>query len=1155
MSRKDTTGNSKSKKYSRPIKLPPNSFTASRFLYGNALEISDASEVVLLGGIPNMWSREHKSSLLKKWTTMKFPKEHLGLNEMNCPNRRLGLTDASYGPRARKVIDLMRPMSGTDEEDDEEDKEEEERGGHQDGIDSNDKFYDLNRSLRAVDTESNQKEPDVTTLQPHYQHTIDHKETVVSRNGDFSEIQPPKTSVNGATHIDGITHPQTLRPSLESRPESNELVNDTHNNHLSLEDPSTHSVSQSTVTSTTEQSFYTAHGSASSLISNETIKGPDSPMTDTYNHPPTPPDIVLDQADDDTDSTAGTIIRERPESSTSINDRDTLKPVTPNQTILSEYESDMESDIQPKVRFTSTGRERSESQSTSRILQLRPTPETNVEIGTLDPRREITFEKVITVASKTKRMITKDMKKVRQKQLYRRFMKHFVVGEIIKMEKMLVLVKTPARGSNLAGFTQFTEMEPCDTRVLEKWKEYIVVARSTGDSEKPVLLQFYTNREIPDSDDSKHSKGQLDFTLTKSCFVNLYSTLDRTISLLNEDKVFILRCQTPTSSIRWLTFFNEVLGNHTPRSIKVDIPNVNISINLNFLRTFFDRALVAKFDGVSLEMTDNGYRMSHQPLVQDINLKVRQKLINAGFADAVERFDRGQDIVGVCWRHYDRLEWLFAETLSNLFFQKALYFTHELEIRFMKQYPRVVTTDEGVEMKEPTPIEGFLIRLSTREGNLKRGLGYKQVIAFDYFSTSDHLLCFSKLKKATPPIPFSDELFDSDYISKIESLNTINSSIDAIFYNNPYKLDRNGHVEWLNDETTEEQFNKRDLYALYDFERRINLVRNANDLVDLLEVETIDVFDPNGIPLNVELTNNLMWGIKPDLRHLSQLDRDTYFAIHMKNGSKMVLKAQTTELRDEWITRLTELKSYWEKRCSEDGALVRALRDENAIKLNINDPMEADAFEMAPKWEASRGEANPEIFNVTPYSLFRPIIRSGVLFQKPKKHSTFRKYFVVAVPGYLLLYKMIVRDFAGRIKPTTHYKHYITVPLSDCYIYSGQICEMDLLKRDVDVDNICQGKSLLPRVYEDGWLSSDDEPSRCFTLWFGSKRAISGKSLPKTDPDSVGESRNPSLIKMVSRLGVTGQSVVFMCKSRQERDIWVTNLYTELERFGRANER
>ncbi|GME81994.1 unnamed protein product [[Candida] boidinii] len=44
------------------------------------------------------------------------------------------------------------------------------------------------------------------------------------------------------------------------------------------------------------------------------------------------------------------------------------------------------------------------------------------------------------------------------------------------------------------------------------------------------------------------------------------------------------------------------------------------------------------------------------------------------------------------------------------------------------------------------------------------------------------------------------------------------------------------------------------------------------------------------------------------------------------------------------------------------------------------------------------------------------------------------------------------------------------------------------------------------------------------------------------------------VIKNVSRLGVTGKSMFFIARSRQERDLWVTKLLNEIERFSEISE-
>ena len=75
---------------------------------------------------------------------------------------------------------------------------------------------------------------------------------------------------------------------------------------------------------------------------------------------------------------------------------------------------------------------------------------------------------------------------------------------------------------------QFNEIENIETKVLKKWKEYIVVARNTGNTYAPILLQFYENRDIPRvQEDITKPVSKWDTVLSKNTYMS-NSTLPST---------------------------------------------------------------------------------------------------------------------------------------------------------------------------------------------------------------------------------------------------------------------------------------------------------------------------------------------------------------------------------------------------------------------------------------------------------------------------------------------------------------------------------------------------------------------------------------------------------------------------------------------------
>ena len=172
---------------------------------------------------------------------------------------------------------------------------------------------------------------------------------------------------------------------------------------------------------------------------------------------------------------------------------------------------------------------------------------------------------------------------------------------------------------------------------------------------------------------------------------------------------------------------------------------------------------------------------------------------------------------------------------------------------------------------------------------------------------------------------------------------------------------------------------------------------------------------------------------------------------------------------------------------------------------------------------------------------------SGVLYRKPKRHSTFVRCGVILCQGQLLIFHGTLRKRTGKEIPHIQHDRQTTINLKDCYIYSGFATDGDLLYRNQTFDSNHPGHHALPKIYlEDGWTSNDEDTMTCFVLWHGRR-----KSIFRTNEDH-GEGKTRQRLRYVSRLGVPGRSIVFKARSRAERDHWVLSIGMEIERVQEA---
>lgn len=771
--------------------------------------------------------------------------------------------------------------------------------------------------------------------------------------------------------------------------------------------------------------------------------------------------------------------------------------------------------------------------------------------------------------------------------------KRLKCGRIIMMEKMLVMVKSAVNHKD--PVLNFSVSESIDTRISERWKEYIVVARSTGRTDPPILLQFYHNRRIPkilkqDKEKTAVYQNPLDFYIDKNCLAGLYSTLDKTIYIQKPDdkryniqdegidsyennsgslKIYILRCRTLCSSGKWHDFLQESLGMKTiPEKVSLRVPEADLSLNVTLAKDLIDELFSLEekeSENLKVCILPRGYRVFQYPLIRYITVAVFEELKRAGLMEVLKRWEKANIILGCDFKHYDMIQWCPGHRSNLLRGTYALFKSHLLEYRPYVHCPREVTNDDGGTLVEPQPVEGFLIRLTDRYGKEKNAVR-KYCLKPSYFFTSDNLLFFMASFKATPPLPLEVLFDDATCREDIEEANTILKSLPEVYEQDPYPLDLNSHIKWLNDKLGDSEFDSKDLYAFKCFNRRIVQILKSEGLLDMNLIKEVyqgKLTDTQGCEIKYQVfsaAKNTFWQMGNET-----IDDTAASVIFIVTISGLILKllAPNPTVCKEWVFRLRQLVNYWKAKQLADTQKMWHLKIQNLMNLKISEEEESNISENSPKWLTDRGVTNPTIYNVNAISVLRPLLHKGVLYQKPKRHATFSKYLVVLLPGFLMLYNCFNRSTTGFAKAVIDYNHYLTIPIEDCYIYSGATTEPDLLKRDRTFDELNPGSHTLPRAYSDGWRSTEDEPSRCFTLWFGKKRAMYLKKrideVGLADADNTSDNerdeknfeKNPNIIHMVSRLGVSGKSMVFMARSRQERDLWVLSIYYELERLNR----
>ncbi|KAI9793256.1 MAG: hypothetical protein M1816_000677 [Peltula sp. TS41687] len=739
-------------------------------------------------------------------------------------------------------------------------------------------------------------------------------------------------------------------------------------------------------------------------------------------------------------------------------------------------------------------------------------------------------------------------------------------GEIVKMEKMLVKVESTIQ--KLPDEYDENESMAIDTKTVEKWQEFVLVCRESASEEADYILQLYKSRVIPANqkiDIRTHSTHEIILT-RKTAKVNLYSTLDKTVVVWvpwkNQTMIYILRPRSLANSVEWYTFLRNALGWQRSREVQVHVPDLSVTL---YLENPFEQ-LEAQRDAVqaSNEIDDTAIiktMQAEQAVAGNIINRCMEMLeSNPEWAELFRQWSSAEKM-GLAWKRYDRLEWVHGANEQKMYGTVGMQRSHDLELRPKQHYPtniklngdserrQSVTSQEHQPMTEPSPIEGFLIRLTSQRGRDRRmgRMFYKRL----YFSTHDQFLCFSRPAYAIPPPPPRLPMTER---STIPSTRQIAENMPLIYAIVPFRLD-DGEIAWLQSESSATR-QMHDQDAFDEAERRVNTLLRADGFIDLCKVVQVRSVVRGAIPADRNIGQSDAVDFNEDVPNdtaddgtVESFDDGRTFELVLKNGLIVRLEAYDGLTKKEWITRLRDLVKYWKHRKATDMEILKSVRRTNLDKLRIDEEDEPYVGQFAEKWEVSQAIASAELYNMCGISCCRTVSMSGLLYWKPRRRTTFRKCNVILCHGQLLLFQSVLRTGIGKEIPSSHQERHSIIPLNDCYIYSGLITEDDLLHQNQFFDTAHPGRHALPRLYlEDGWTSADEDAMTTFVIWRSTR-----KSYFRSNEDQLDGSKRFRL-RQVSRLGVPGRSIVLKARSRAERDNWVMSIATEIERLQQPEE-
>lgn len=549
-------------------------------------------------------------------------------------------------------------------------------------------------------------------------------------------------------------------------------------------------------------------------------------------------------------------------------------------------------------------------------------------------------------------------------------------GEIVKMEKMLVRVDSTVH--DLPPEYDENHSLSTESRTVNKWREFVVVCRESPTQDAEFLIQMYKTRVIPAKEQThvqKRSTHEIPLA-RKSTRANLYSSLDKTLVIWVPWKrgtlIYILRTKSASSAVEWYTFIRSSLGWQRTSDLNVHVPDLSVTLQLenpfSELEARMDSAQAVAVDEDTVARTMEVEKAAANTIIQR-SLKMLED--NPEWNDVLQAW-LAKEKMGLAWKRYDRLEWVHGANEQRMYGTMAMQRTHELEIRPKDHYPTNVRIKQET-LEEPAPVEGFLIRLTSQKGRVRR-LG-KMYFKRLYFVTHNQFLCYCRPAKAQPPPPPKISLVGK---AKIPSASEIVEMTPLIYAVNPYPT-KEGNIEWLQQGS---QANKahHDGDAYKEAERSINTLLEAEGYINLSHIIRVqnaqrgnsvaddDVDQGPGLDFHEEVEDTAQDDGKTD-----QFDDRRTFELVMKNGLVIRLQAYNETTKKEWVHRLRKLIRYWKLRLENDVTTLKTVRGMNLKRLDCDAEQEAYLGQFAQKWEVTRSVASPKLFNMCGIACCRAI--------------------------------------------------------------------------------------------------------------------------------------------------------------------------------------
>jgi hypothetical protein len=236
------------------------------------------------------------------------------------------------------------------------------------------------------------------------------------------------------------------------------------------------------------------------------------------------------------------------------------------------------------------------------------------------------------------------------------------------------------------------------------------------------------------------------------------------------------------------------------------------------------------------------------------------------------------DNFGLCWTVGDRAEWVYwthsssnkEKRIDSVICPQSIGRTHRLELRMIEHTPHDIILRENLTLKEPPPVEGFLIQVSDFYG--APGVFHSNR-KMNYFASFDQYLFYVPASKVEQPNMAC--FIDEDLLPKSIRAQSYVSAVS------PYTNACTPEVE------------------VGEIRRRMRLMIEAKGVIDLTEVSyvrrafTQDIFDEQDISSNSNISD------EQDISsnsNISLLHRSSRFSFSQKKYQQIPQKKQNSFL-------------------------------------------------------------------------------------------------------------------------------------------------------------------------------------------------------------------------------------------------------------------